>query len=391
MHKQTPALILAAIVATFLCVGTFGSQYRAAVAYEECVGKIYGTPGCPLKKTSRTCGDGKVDQGEECDNGTARNGTGNCSAQCMFLACGDGVVSGELGEECEPKRDEVYAIDPETGELTTELRFLAASCGTVCAVPTCGSDGVCSGGCTREYKLACGTSSSAESVHEAPASEPTVTEVSSSSAAPVAPASSAPYVGRCGNGVKDPGEQCDDGNFLDTDGCTISCKLPRCGDGSVQRGEQCDDGNKLDNDGCTNRCTEPACGDGIVQEEEMCDNGGNNSNFLPNSCRGDCSAPRCGDGVTDNGEECDGGESCTADCAKIKSFSALIVDTSGMGKAAIFLSVAGAFLVLVFLFRAIVHRFVRHVAGEEVARSIDDIPLDEIEMPWHAWSARDNK
>lgn len=381
MLKHTPVLLVAALVTTAALVGTVGRQVRAELAHSECVGKTYGVPGCPLKQQSQTCGNGTVEDGEECDNGAARNGAGNCSNVCMFLACGDGVVSKELGEECEPKREEVYAIDPATGKLTTVLRFMAASCGTVCTAPVCNGDGVCSGGCTREFKQSCVATPSS------PSSEASFQSQSQASSS----ASSREYVPRCGNSVKDPGEQCDDGNTLDTDGCTIACKLPRCGDGAVQRGEQCDDGNAFDNDGCTNKCAKPACGDGIVQEDEQCDTGGNNSDYLANACRNDCTAPRCGDGVIDNGEECDGGESCTNECVRVKTFASLVMDTPWIGKIAIALSVFGAFLVMLFAFRAIVKRFVRHVAGDDAARSIDEIPLDEIEMPWHTWGNRDNK
>lgn len=376
-------MLLAAFVATCVFVGTYGSSYRASLSNLECVGKAYGEPGCPVKQVSRSCGDGRVDAGEECDNGVGRNGEGNCSDRCMFLACGDGVVSPDLGEECEPKREEIYVVDPATGRLTTELRFMAATCGATCAVPTCGDDGACFGGCTLVSKAACGASSSSRASDVLPAAVAASPESEASS--------SAPYVARCGNAQKDPGEQCDDGNSLDTDGCTITCKLPRCGDGSIQRGETCDDGNAVNDDACSNKCAKAACGDSIVQKGEQCDAGGNNSDFLANACRSDCRAPRCGDAVVDNGEECDGGESCTAECRRVKSFLALVVDTPGAGKAAIGLSVFGALLVVAFVLRRLVHRVVKKVAGEEVARSIDDIPLDEIEMPWHAWGARDNK
>ncbi len=44
----------------------------------------------------------------------------------------------------------------------------------------------------------------------------------------------------CGNGIVDPGEECDDGNAIDGDGCNINCRLPRCGNGILDPGEQCD-------------------------------------------------------------------------------------------------------------------------------------------------------
>lgn len=380
MHAKKSALLLSAFVATCAFVGVHGSRYRAQSSYAECVGKTYGTPGCPMKQVSYSCGDGRVDAGEECDNGSARNGEGNCSVECLFLACGDGVLSEELGEQCEPKREEVYAVDPSTGQLTTELRFMAASCGATCTVPDCGADGVCVGGCVKVSKAACAASSRSSSVSS-------VSEEIHGAPTP----SSAAYVPRCGNATKDPGEQCDDGNTLDSDGCTIACKLPRCGDGAVQKGEECDDGNAVGTDSCSNACKRPACGDGVVQQGEHCDAGGNNSDYLANACRSDCSAPRCGDAVVDNGEECDGGESCTKECVRVKSLARLVMDTPGAGKAAIALSAFGALLVVAFVLRRFVHRVVKKVAGEDVARSIDDIPLDEIEMPWHTWGDRDNK
>jgi cysteine-rich repeat protein len=59
----------------------------------------------------------------------------------------------------------------------------------------------------------------------------------------------------CGNGVRQAGEACDDGNQIDEDGCTNACTLPTCGDGIAQAGEECDDGNASDDDRCTKKCT----------------------------------------------------------------------------------------------------------------------------------------
>ena len=64
----------------------------------------------------------------------------------------------------------------------------------------------------------------------------------------------------CGDGVQDAGEECDDGNTADGDGCGHSCRIERCGDGLIQlaNGESCDDGNTTNGDGCDATChTEP--------------------------------------------------------------------------------------------------------------------------------------
>ena len=58
-------------------------------------------------------------------------------------------------------------------------------------------------------------------------------------------------------------EECDDGNDVDTDGCTNACRFARCGDGVMGPGEECDDGNDVNSDACTNGCTQARCGDGI--------------------------------------------------------------------------------------------------------------------------------
>ena len=64
--------------------------------------------------------------------------------------------------------------------------------------------------------------------------------------------------GICGNSIVEPGEECDDGNMVDTDDC-VDCKWARCGDHHLRLGiEECDDGNSIDTDGCTNDCVQCA-------------------------------------------------------------------------------------------------------------------------------------
>ncbi len=65
----------------------------------------------------------------------------------------------------------------------------------------------------------------------------------------------------CGNGRVELGEECDDGNPANTDGCT-ACHWARCGDGVVRGGvEECDDGNTRDGDGCSSSCLTCRAGD----------------------------------------------------------------------------------------------------------------------------------
>lgn len=95
----------------------------------------------------------------------------------------------------------------------------------------------------------------------------------------------------CGNGIRDPGEECDDGyaGNSDTVGmCTMACKRPVCGDGLVwQDYENCDFGpnnNDTVYNGCTTECKfGPNCGDGLVQGPEECDAGADNGSGEPES------------------------------------------------------------------------------------------------------------
>jgi len=65
---------------------------------------------------------------------------------------------------------------------------------------------------------------------------------------------SPPIVPHCGDGYVDAGEQCDDGNAGNGDGCSAQCVLEVCGNGVHDPAEQCDDGNQADGDGCSASC-----------------------------------------------------------------------------------------------------------------------------------------
>ena len=86
---------------------------------------------------------------------------------------------------------------------------------------------------------------------------------------------------KCGNGFRDPGEDCDDGVNNGAYGtCKPDCTLADyCGDGATNGPEQCDQGtgneaNPYGPGKCTTMCTTaPYCGDGRIQTTfgELCD------------------------------------------------------------------------------------------------------------------------
>ena len=77
---------------------------------------------------------------------------------------------------------------------------------------------------------------------------------------------------RCGNGVIEVSEGCDDGNNFNGDGCSATCQVENdfacfgrpsvcnrlvsnlCGNGLPNPGEQCDDRNNFNGDGCSSTC-----------------------------------------------------------------------------------------------------------------------------------------
>ena len=58
----------------------------------------------------------------------------------------------------------------------------------------------------------------------------------------------------CGDGVTNPGEECDDGGLVDGDGCDSNCTTTACGNHVVTAGEQCDDGDLAPGDCCSATC-----------------------------------------------------------------------------------------------------------------------------------------
>ena len=98
----------------------------------------------------------------------------------------------------------------------------------------------------------------------------------------------------CGDGVVDEGEECDDGNRMNGDGCSKRCRIEEipenCGDGELDEGEECDDGNRINGDGCTKYC----------RIEENAGDSGSESSTRPGELGGECYS----DGTCDYGLHC---------------------------------------------------------------------------------------
>ena len=124
---------------------------------------------------------------------------------------------------------------------------------------------------------------------------------------------------RCGDGFIGPGEDCEDGNEDDDDAC-VACSSAACGDGHVQAGvEACDDGNIDETDACLSSCAIASCGDGHVQiGVEDCDDGNGSQT---DACLSNCQPASCGDGFVFVGvEDCDDGnftdeDGCSSMCS----------------------------------------------------------------------------
>ena len=233
----------------------------------------------PTTAPAPVCGDGNVDDGEECDDAN-QDDTDSCTNACTNATCGDGIVG--PGEACDDGNQEN-----------------ADDCTNACALATCGDGAVQPG----------------EECDDANADDTDSCLATCKTAT-------------CGDAFVQAGvEDCDDANADDTDACVAGCKNAACGDGFLQTDvEMCDDANADDTDACVAGCVPAACGDGFVQAGvEDCDDGNMENN---DTCTTLCKAPACDDMLQSGNEsdvdcggacmtKCEGGKMCTAgpDCA----------------------------------------------------------------------------
>jgi len=104
----------------------------------------------------------------------------------------------------------------------------------------------------------------------------------------------------CGNGVLGPGEECDDNNRANGDGCDFNCTRTRCGNRVVSgtTGERCDDGNLIDGDGCDAECQREECENGKDENGQCIPDDPGNNQQCSETCNDDdkCTTDRCQSG-----------------------------------------------------------------------------------------------
>jgi cysteine-rich repeat protein len=297
-----------------------------------------GNPAPGLCAAANACGNGKLEAGEICDDGNTAAGDG-CSATCKIE---DGKPCGAAGDaSC------ASGVCDVKGQAAPGVCEGALKCGNgkVEAGESCDDGNVTVGdGCDAACKVELGGACTANESCQSGACNLTGGNPGVCVAA-----------GVCGNGVREAGEACDDGNTKAADGCNATCKVETgkscndktpgvvgdsgcesgvcnavagapgtcaaanaCGNGKVDSGEACDDGNTKAGDGCDASCkveNGKPCG---AAGDATCASGVcNTTGGKP----GTCAAVGCGNGKVESGETCDdgntkAGDGCDASCKK---------------------------------------------------------------------------
>jgi fibro-slime domain-containing protein len=269
-------------------------------------GFVCPVPGSPCKPAAR-CGDGivQLSLGEVCDDGNQKDGDG-CSADCKTKTagcdctpgqrctcttakCGNGALEGS--EKCDDGN--IVSGDGCSADcMTVETGFQCRVVGKPCTAK-CGDGKILTGEQCDDGNTASGDGCSSTCQIEPGSDCPTPGQACN--------------MAKCGNGIVEKSELCDCGTdpnnlptvckavnglfYGDGKGCSKTCtKEPTCqdstgktqactsacGDGNLDPGEDCDDGNLLDNDGCSSKCKVEggfACPPSVAQDSSTCKSG----------------------------------------------------------------------------------------------------------------------
>jgi cysteine-rich repeat protein len=233
---------------------------------------------CSACAPPAVCGNGKIEPPEQCDDGNTKNGDG-CSSMCLKenAVCGNGKLEGN--EECDDGNTtagdgcdagcqfEGHACVPRQTPGVADETVEACVCALDSFCCQTAWDSICVNEAIKDCQVNCGDPCTA---HNNPGSnDPQITQcvcaldsfccnnkwdsLCVSKAKQSCGACPTPV---CGNGKLEAGEQCDDGNTKNGDGCSASCMIETsvCGNSKIEAGEECDDGNTTAGDGCSASC-----------------------------------------------------------------------------------------------------------------------------------------
>lgn len=195
------------------------------------------TATCNANCTAPACGDGFFNPAfdppgpvaaEQCDEGAD---TARCDSDCTTPVCGDSHVNSNFDPD---------GAGPLTGEVC-DTGGHSATCDADCTLPVCGDNVV-------------------NPNFDPDGAGPLTGEVCDDGNSNNNDSCLACQSARCGDGfIRTGSEICDGdglGNGGETSSCDIDCTVALCGDGELNTtaGEQCDDENTLDGDGCSSSC-----------------------------------------------------------------------------------------------------------------------------------------
>ena len=144
-------------------------------------------------------------------------------SECVASRCGDGVLDTEAGEECDDGNAESGdGCEPITCEFSCSSSDECDDGDSCTPGDTCTVDHVCQRGLPSDDLTTC---TSSELEEEGVCRSGQCVDAN------------------CGNMRMDPGEDCDDGNDDDTDGCRVNCRFtceedPQCDDGLPCNGQE---------------------------------------------------------------------------------------------------------------------------------------------------------
>jgi cysteine-rich repeat protein len=318
------------------------------------------------------CGDGVVEGNEECDDGTSNGSVGDpCTTSCQWVciqgnptrgdsACNTsgnaclGTATCQANHTCQPGTPLPTGTSCGTGEICNNQLCAQAVCGDGIVTPPeeCddgSNNGTAGDGCTKSCTFVC---LSTDPTRNCTPSDPCAGQGTCNDTTHVCTAGTPEGNGTICAGESSDGGVLDAGPDADAGGIEVckaaTCVPGYCGDGVLEPGEQCDFGSGngagtgCETDckfSCTkspNSCTQPtdtcagtnACTNVVVNGDtgQHCVQGSPLANGTTcgtgGTCQGGiCQTATCGNGVIDPGEQCDfgagnnvAGSGCNPDC-----------------------------------------------------------------------------